>query len=84
MHVRVWRMRSGISNTVNRAARLRLEGVVRDRNAAMIGPSSEGAEGPGCAMSRHSPSVGLVPLVRERSTSAIWRDSDIQKWTKPS
>ena len=27
-------MRSGISITVNRSARLRLEGVVRDRNAA--------------------------------------------------
>ena len=34
MHVRVWRMRSGISITVNPADRLRLEGVVRDRNAA--------------------------------------------------
>ncbi len=34
MHVRVWRMRSGISITVDRTARLRLVGVVRDRNAA--------------------------------------------------
>ena len=34
MLVRVWRMRSGISITVDRTARLRLEGVVRDRNAA--------------------------------------------------
>jgi transposase len=62
-------MRSGISITVNRAARLRLEGVVRDRNAAqkhvwraaIVLLSSDG--------------VGTAEIMRRtgKSKTCVWR-----------
>jgi DNA invertase Pin-like site-specific DNA recombinase len=62
-------MRSGISITVNRAARLRLEGVVRDRNtaqkhvwrAAIVLLSADGA--------------GTTEIMRRtgKSKTCVWR-----------